>query len=346
MSSLRERFHLQLLAAALLASAPPRQAETVCAHEEDPAVRMSKEIRDGETIYRDLRFNQTDRYFYSNFNYSHWNQPDKFRKLIINLEPCQGIIYLFVRKTRRCWPNPYSCIDLTPGKEKRNPSECEWTHFMSEIDGSRDGAPTFFEIPLTSTKYYISVFAAMNSAYTLTVLDDIGAFPRPGGVNKGEIVARQLQELQVQLSWDTATFAPSGTSTIKQYWIYSAMLLKDDNRTNTAIFLRPTKVMNTVCGLKNNTDKEYDRLPASMCRNGKCNHTIEGLISEKRYIFNVVAESDAGFFMAYAGLIMRTDWQIVTQAASDKTLKVVGAVSGSVLGMVIIGYLWMIKLYG
>lgn len=104
--------------------------------------------------------------------------------------------------------------------------------------------------------------------------------------------------------------------------------------------------MNTVCGLQNNTDREYDKVPAAMCQYGRCNATIDGVITQKRYIFNVVAESERGFKMAYAGLIMRTDWQIVTQAASDKTLRVVGAVSGSVLGMVIIGYLWMIKLYG
>jgi len=259
-------------------------------------------------------------------------------------EPCTGVVYLFVRKTRRCWPNPYSCIDLTPGQERRRPEDCAWTHFMSVIDGSRDGAPTFFEAPLSSTTYFVSVFGARNGAYQITFLADIGAFPRPK--QGGKITARQLQELQVQLSWDEATFKPMGISQVKQYWIYSAMLLQDDNRTNTAVFLRPTKIMNTVCGLQNNTDREYDKVPAAMCQYGRCNATIDGVITQKRYIFNVVAESERGFKMSYAGLIMQTDWQIVTQAASDKTLRVVGAVSGSVLGMVIIGYLWMIKLYG
>merc|ERR1719449_56319 len=126
------------------------------------------------------------------------NQPDNIRKLIINLEPCRGVVYLFVRKTRRCWPNPYSCIDITPGLERRDTAGCAWTHFKSEIDGSRDGTPTFFEVPLSSTKYFISVYATENSAYTLTVLADIGAFPRPG-VNQGRITAQQLRELQVRL---------------------------------------------------------------------------------------------------------------------------------------------------
>jgi hypothetical protein len=71
-----------------------------------------------------------------------------------------------------------------------HPKDCQWTHFMSVIDGTRDGAPTFFELPLTSTKYYISVFAKEKSTYTLTFLADIGAWPRPG--RKGELSAIQL----------------------------------------------------------------------------------------------------------------------------------------------------------
>lgn len=59
-----------------------------------------------------------------------------------------------------------------------------------------------------------------------------------------------------------------------------------------------------------------------------------------------MAESSRGHRIAYAGLIMRTDWEVITQAASDKTMQVVGAVSGSVLGMVVIIYFLMLKLYG
>jgi len=70
---------------------------------------------DGCSVYTEILVNQTHQYFYSNYNVSVMNQPDSYRNLIINLEPCKGVVYLFVRKTRRCWPNPYSCIDTTPG---------------------------------------------------------------------------------------------------------------------------------------------------------------------------------------------------------------------------------------
>lgn len=323
----------------------PTQPAQACDHERySDVVSTQMEIKDGETIYRDINSNHTHRYFYSNFNVTTMNQPDNERKLIINLEPCKGVVYVFVRKTRRCWPNPYSCIDVKDGQQRRRPADCTWTHFMSDIDGSRDGTPTFFEIPLSSTKYFLSVYAPVRSSYTLTVLADIGAFPRPG--NNGKIVARQMKELQVQISWSTAHFFPADISDVKQYWVYSAMLLETDNRSNMAVFMRPSKIMNTVCGLQNNTDHEYDKVDKALCAFGSCNATIDGVVAERKYVFNVVVESTRGFRFAYAGIIMRTDWQVIRQAASDTTLKVVGAVSGCVLGMVIIIYFLMLKLYG
>jgi hypothetical protein len=317
----------------------------MCKHESDQRMAGSIEIRDGETIYRDIQMNDSHRYFYRNFNVTTMGQPDKFRKLIINLEPCRGIVYLFVRKTRRCYPNPYSCVDITPGAESRFPGQCDWTHFHSQIDGSRDGAPTFFEVPLSTTKWFLTIFAVEKSSYTLTIIADIGAFPRPGAL--GRVDARQLRELQVQLSWNAAGFVPEGVTNVKWYWIYSSLLLESDNRTNLAVFLRPTKIMNTVCGLKNNTDKHYSRLDASICNsNGTCNATVDGVITDKRYVFNVIVESERGLMRSYSGIIMRSDWDMVRQAVTDKTLRVVGVVAGSVLAMVVMVYIMMLKLYG
>ena len=322
-----------------------------CAHEEEPNVGAQQEMCDGCSAYTEIMQNQTHRYFYSNYNVSTLNQEDHHRNLIINLEPCKGIVYLFVRKTRRCYPNPYSCINLSKGAAGiGHPRDCEWTHYMSVIDGTRDGAPTMFELPLTSTKYFISVFAKEKSRYTITFLSDVGAYPRPGA--KGALTAVQKSELQVQLSWQRAEFMPMGVSKAKRYWVYSAMLLERDQRTNAAVFLSKRKIMNTVCGLKNNTNTPVDvgngqlSIPDSACSDGICNATIGGVITGKRYIFNVIAESERGFNSSYAGLILETDWQVMRRAASEKTITVVGAVTGSVLGMLIIIYVWMINLYG
>lgn len=327
-----------------LPRARAQSLSSVCPHQDYDNVGAPNELVDGVSEFRDIRANQTHRWYFSlgpPFNVSIFDQPNIYRRVIFNLEPCRGIVYLFVRKTRPCYPDPYSCV------ESRHAADCTWTHFMSEIDGSRDGTPTFFDVPLSSTKYYISVYARSNSQYTLTVLTDIGAYPRPGAF--GRITARQVRELQVQLSWHASTYEPVGVTTTKHFSVYSSLLLDIDNRTNLAVFMRPEKIMNTVCGLENNTDRAETTVTPADCNtteNGTlCTATLDGIVTDKRYVFNVVAESQRGYKHAYAGLIMRTDWTVVRQAAGDKTLKVVGAVSGSVLGMVVIIYFLMLKLY-
>jgi hypothetical protein len=324
----------------------------LCKHDYYENVRQSQNLSDGSSVYYDIDRNVTHQYHYENRNVtvSPYEAATAVRTLIINLEPCKGVVYLFVRKTRRCHPDPYSCI-IGQGLESRS-AQCAWTHFMSEIDGSRDGAPTVFEVPMSCTNWYISVFATEKSAYTLTVLGDTktispGAHPHPG--NQGRIAASQTRELQVDLQWDEATYSPAGSvgGQTKYYVIYSSLLLEKDNRTNMAVFLNPAKIMNTVCGLRNNTDRYYQRFsPESICVDGKCNATVDGVITDRQYVFNVVAQSELNQFMAYSGIIVKTDWEVVRKAASDQTLKVVGVVSGSVLAMVVIIYVMMLKLYG
>jgi len=321
-----------------------------CFHEKLPMVKPPIEMPDGEQIATDINQNWTHLYEYVNYNTSTMNRPDSERKLIINLEPCFGVVYLFVRKTRRCYPNPYSCIDISkqPGGDGSVPApqDCMWTHFVSVVDGSRDGAPTLFEIGLASTRFFISVYATENSRYTLQFLADIGQMPRPGKF--GDLNAVQMADQQVQLSWDKAHFIPSGYGHVNEYHVYSAMLLDKDQRTNAAVFLTPKKIMNTVCGLKHNTHRMYAKVLPDQCEAApgtRCSAKIDGIDPETRYVLNVVAVSDRGYSLAYSGVILTAEWTIVTQAASDKTLKVVGAVSGSILGILTMCFFWMVYLY-
>lgn len=313
-----------------------------CSEEElDPNIGSAAEITDGEKVYRQIYANQTHRWFYRNFNITLMNLPDIERKLIIHLEPCYGVVYLLVRKTRPCYPDPYSCIDVTPGAPRRNASECTRTHYISEINGSRDGGPTFYELPLTSTTYFISIFATEDADYNLLMLSDIGAFPRPGG--NGRIVGRQLSSSQAQVTWSIARYFPVGITSTVEYYLYVSLLIEnDENRTNKHVFLRPGKIMNTVCGIENNTDRVFDTLPVSLCDATSCNVTIDGLISGKRYVVNVVAKSHRGYRVAYAGHIHSTSWIDVDQAMSDNNMQVVGAVSGSAFGL--LGLMFMVML--
>merc|ERR1712039_984409 len=92
-------------------------------------------------------------------------------------------------------------------------------------------------------------------------------------------------ERQVQLTWTIAYYSPTGITETKQYYVYSSMLLDSDNRTNMAVFLRKDKIMNTVCGLHNNTDTHYSIVLASACdyASGQCTAVIDGVIPDKRY---------------------------------------------------------------
>jgi hypothetical protein len=320
----------------------------VCTHEKLSTVSEPKQVIDGQpTNTTDIRSNQTHLYYYENRDIPTLNRADPNRKLIISLEACRGIVYLFVRKTRRCYPNPYSCISLEPGKEFRRPQDCEWTHFKSVIDGSKDGTPTFFEIEFTTTRYYFSVFSADNSQYSLTVIANTEDFPHPGKL--GRVYGDQQGELKVSLGWWQANYHPvtenAGTLT---YIVYSAPLLDTDERVSSTCFLRPQKIMNTYCGLERNTDEDLFQInPLWLCNtSGYCNVTVDWVMPERRYVFNVVAVSRTGYKSAYAGLIMKTQYDVVRQAASDNTLQAIGVVAGGSLGMVVVIYFLMLKLYG
>merc|ERR1712093_646657 len=75
-----------------------------------------KPLFDGQVIDRPIEFNYTHLFYYENYNVTTMNQKKEHRQLIFSLEPCEGVVYMFVRKTRPCWPNPYSCIKLTEGE--------------------------------------------------------------------------------------------------------------------------------------------------------------------------------------------------------------------------------------
>ncbi|CEL99209.1 unnamed protein product [Vitrella brassicaformis CCMP3155] len=308
--------------------APAVGKSTACPHEFYDTVSNITVISEGEVIRRDIVANHSHLYFYRNVNVTTINQPDAYRKLIIHLEPCRGVVYLYVRKTRQCYPDPYSGT---------------WTHFKSVTDGSRDGAPSFFEVPLVSTEYYFAVYARTMASYTFTVLADIGAFPRPGV--QGRLNIKQLSELSVELQWTPASYVPVGISETEDYSVYSALLLDTDNRTVPAVFLKADRIYNTVCGLELNTFRPYTTVPGSACAGGFCNATVEGISPRKKYMFNVVARSYRNYSVAYAGMVVQKNWDVVTQATSDKTLQVVGAVAGTIIALCVITYLWLLKTY-
>jgi hypothetical protein len=205
------------------------------------------------------------------------------------------------------------------------------------------------ELNLTSSRYFISVYATETAGYTITTLADIGAMPRPGQL--GNITGIQTGELDIQLQWRAANFLPGGVSEVKNYWVYSTLLLDSDQITNNQVFLKSSKILNTVCGLENTTDSAYVLVQPSTCAADTdgglpiCSTNITGVLTRKKYAFNVVAESMRGIKRAYSGLVLETNWDTFTSATSENTVTIVGALIGTFLGLLVMGYVWLLKIY-
>ncbi|CAK0861469.1 unnamed protein product, partial [Prorocentrum cordatum] len=121
----RTRWALAALAACVQVHRLPAQDYSdICRHEDDANVSDASELADGTQEFRIIDANNTQRWFYRNFNVTTFNTAEDYRNVIFNLEPCVGSVLLMVRKTRRCYPNPYSCIDL--GSDTRNSADCQW----------------------------------------------------------------------------------------------------------------------------------------------------------------------------------------------------------------------------
>merc|ERR1711920_1194250 len=113
----------------------------------------------------------------------------------------------------------------------------------------------------------------------------------------------------------------------------SSVLLENEGQLNRAVFFRKDKIMNTVCGLDFNTDEPVKSVDASTCSNGQCSAMVEALPNMK---------------FAYAGGILKTDWEVVRQATNpdNSTLAAIGAVAGSVLGIIVMTYFMLLNIYG
>merc|ERR1719183_1927908 len=87
---------------------------SVCPHHDYDVVGAQEILPDGVSQYRDIRANQAHLWYFElgpPWNVTIWDQPNQDRKFILNLEPCRGVVYMFVRKTRPCYPDPYSCVE-------------------------------------------------------------------------------------------------------------------------------------------------------------------------------------------------------------------------------------------
>lgn len=371
MTQIRQRVFLSAVAVALV-----RICSGGCGHESvnldlpdvatgDTASLNSTRLHDGIPIMDDIRLNMSKHYYYESYNVTMMKQPERYRKLIFSLEPCEGVVYLLVRKTRRCWPDPQSCCQpktgiggiptAPPCNSASDNINCPWTHFHSVIDGSRDGAPTFFEVSHTAAKYFITVFApkevnldagVSRPKFRLSMLSDIGAYPRPG--LQGQLRSKLTAHGSVEVSWDMATFIPVGVSDVKNYYLYSSLLLATDRKVNQAVFLTPSKVMNSACGLERNAVKYGSPISPAQCLNGICRAVVSGILPSRRYMLNILVESHRSFNATYSGLILSAEWKDSKNVFSEwstTTNELVTALVASVFGVLGTGYIFIVSFH-
>merc|ERR1719215_637565 len=103
--------------------------------------------------------------------------------------------------------------------------------------------------------------------------------------------------------------------------------------------------MNSVCGLERNAVRYGAPLSSSACHNGVCSATITGIVPRRRYMLNIMSDSHRAFNSTYSGIIVSTDWTESNQVWGDSVIGLIGAICGTVFGVVVIGYLWIVKLY-
>lgn len=278
------------------------------------------------SVYNEIGANQTHMYYFESSHFTSQRSSGLDRKLVVRLEPCNGIVYLFIRRTRPCWPNPWSCeSDI-----------CDWAHYQSVINGTADGQPTVLELPLTSTQWFITVYGKTAAKYSLLIVEDPRMYPRM--LEGGTIHSKQVDFNTIELTW-------SRLSSSKQYTVYSSMYFESSetasNGLNPNLLISPGHILDTVCGLSSNTDHPY---MAFTCETDECKANVTGLVNKRKYVMNVV--SNEGVPIAYAGTLVESLFNPNNDVMRIRnTLESVGITIGSVLLICMATYVWLHSRY-
>lgn len=271
-----------------------------CPHQYYPTTRAWVNLTSTLRHLKDIDANNTHLFYFENYKYI-----DSDRKTLFRLEACAGNVSLFVRKTRPCWPNPYTG---------------EWVHYKADDDDPVKAIEVFSQ----STKWFISVFSRTNSRYSLTIIPDSAEYARRPA---GTLTALQTSKDTAQIQW-----APSATpkeGRVVQYMIYST------------IWFPSQRILTSVCGLQVNTDHPYSIVN---CAEGEtCIANITNLVNERKYFFNVVALS--GVPTAYSGVIFRTHWDEARRIQLDEIVTIAASVIASVIVILISTFFILLRMY-
>jgi len=273
---------------------------TSCPHQYYPNTRAWVNITKSQQALLDIEANSTHLFYFENYKYI-----DSDRKVLFRLEACAGNVSMYIRRTRPCWPNPYTG---------------ERIHYQAD-----DNDPVkVVEILSQSTQWFISVYSRVSSRYSLTVVPDGTAYPRR---DSSWVDVKQVSRDTAQISWRPASAA--GTGRVSQYLIYST------------IWFPSQRVLNSVCGLQLNTDHPYSVVE---CESGTtCTANITALSNDRKYFFNVVVGGE--LLTAYAGVILRTHWDEARRIQLDEIASIAASVIASVIVILVTTYFILLRIY-
>lgn len=263
-------------------------------------------------VEREIKANHSHFYYFEDIKYLSGD-----RRLIFRLEPCHGVSYLFLRKTRPCWPDPWSN---------------SWIHYQSVTSGDDDGGTTLLEVPAVSTRWFITVFGKVAGAYTLSIMDDTSQYPNVGD---GIILAKQVARDTVAIAWRRAQ------GSAESYIIYSSMYFDMGDPVSAKVLVSPSRILNTVCGLRRNTDNAYAIVNCNH-DSDLCETNITSLINGRKYVFNVIAENNARtIHSAYRGILVEASWDDSVLQQFNDLLETAGILIVTVV-VVLIGSFFVI----
>jgi hypothetical protein len=276
----------------------------VCPHQYYPNAASWRNITIHSLTQRDIPENHTH-----NFLLETRGNLNSSRNLMFKLEPCHGVIFLYIRKLRPCWPNPWTD---------------EWVHAKSVTDGSNDGGTTLLYLPSEVTRWFITVFGKSSGSYSLTaVLSDPFVFPV---LRDESIYAEQINSDTIELRWISAA---SEQAARFSYTVYASMYFETGENRNEKLLLSPARIMNTVCGLKRNTDHAYSVVTS--CDQNPCSTNVTSLSKGRKYVFNIVATDQvSGLKTAYGGILVESNWDDSIFGSIKQTLKIIGTILGTI----------------
>ena len=321
---------LLLLSAAPAARAAQRKAcQSPGAHMDD-YYRGCKPLPSHQTLFGNLAAGAYHRYHWRLTDYSLIDKPDAERpKITFVATPCAGTAHLFVNTVPRDSGSPW-------------PSAASY-----RWNASAAVSVNSINTDLMYADYYVSVFGATNTNYTLLAHTTPRVLPRP---SYPDLTAVQTSQFGITVSW--TTLAPgatdgAGAAVGAEYQVFYVKHPKDPPGSAEVTGRCGAEgdpnacIMTSTCGMLRNglvaDSGGYERF----ADNTTVSKEVHNLELDVQYFFNVAVRAATGgekswVYGAYAGTVGTPKYERVESAADPGTTTIIAATAGGVFGLLML----------